>query len=245
MGSVSRIIDVDADRRVWANAGGTVDFDTGKYASQIARIDELSRPTMLALQFGRKFEGANLGAGVKFDIFATIDWESGRGTHTAEVDIGRGTTVVLAAADCVDVKVAVQNYADDGTSTPFSSGTTGKAGSVSVTIAPCYAPNPVQYPPTRTQHFFVTAGQKLLSAVSPPNFARRVRFLATNAEGSPERLASCQLMWNINPTHGDAGVFQELETGVSFDMVNGCDSFKLYNNGASDVEIFAIWELAL
>jgi len=227
----------------WENAGGsTILGPDNRFKNRIASLS-LDTPQMVAVQIGRDTVGVNISDGNQRDIFATINWQVGRGTHSATVDIARGTYIVLAAAQAVDVYAEVRNYDDVGGNTvldPLS--ITTNQGSVVCTISPASAPNPV--PATRTQHFLATAGV-ITTPATPPNFAKSVQFICSNTTGTADPLPNMVLEWRGSPSSGDPDYLVPLASGIKFPVLNGVDSFAIRNTNAANHDIFAVWELAL
>lgn len=232
----------NADPRYWQHAGNhiTLTGSVNNFRAKAGRVN-LPSPTMIAVQIGRDPDLASIADGTEIDIFATIEWQVGRGTQKADVDVGRGTYVTLASAQAVDVNITAQFYGDSGGGTAITS--SGTIGSLVCTIAPCTAPNP--NPATRTQHFSLGAGATF-SPVVPPNFAKRARFIVSNTTGSPDPLPNFQLRWRTGLlTSGDARAIENLAHDYAMPILPGCDSYEVFNGNASAHDLWIVWELAL
>jgi hypothetical protein len=215
------------DPKFWANAGGSPSpillvpsRQTGRAA--LGRL-RLPRPMMVSVQISRSIEVVG-NDGASADLFATVSWQSGRGTHQADVDIGRGTTFTLSAAESIEVMATATVRV-----------TTTQTISLQCTFGPAAATNPL--PAVRTQFFvLLDPGKSVSTAI--PNMAKRLRVLCS----SPAAVPNLQVEFQdglVNPATAD------LSTTTAVEIENSVDNYKIVNNNAGAVNVWAIWELAL
>lgn len=121
----------------WGNAGGdtTIVGQAGLVTyGRLGRVS-LSRPTMVAVQLAETLLIGNAALETDARIFARVDWQVGRGNHRVYVDVVRGSTFTIGAAEAVEITGCWYPGA--------STNGTGDVIGIECTMAPASAINPI------------------------------------------------------------------------------------------------------
>lgn len=216
------------DGRVWSNvidaseSGGSVQLvATGQSAAKLMRVRR-GVPGMCIFEISSTLQSEDTTAAGPI-LYAEVDWQVGRGTQRATVEVGRACVFTVAAAEVVDIK------------TYLSTSTSTSVYNVSGTCAPCEAMAPI--PAYMTEAATVIAGGS--NTFDAPPWARAFRVYAVESGLA----AATVIQYRSFVAAGGRVMSQIVPIGERIPLIRGATRVNV--SSAIAATLIMTWELFL